>query len=266
MEKDDVAEEEVEDDDAKGEEDDDVENDDVEEEEENDAEDDVEDDDVENDDVKGESEDDVKNDDVEDDEDDTEDVDADRSQDRDNVFSSSLRSWNALGHVSQEPFYAQNLQVKCRRPRRIPRPRPTLCKRACAVEIHVDISQEPLYWARKFTGKMAGAHRMSPERGHIFCASLRAVELHYVTISQEPLYTQIYGKNAAAQNLGPHFVRARAVETHVKISQEPLYAEIYTKDAAAPDSTSYPTDAIPKNTALLAQPIPTVYIYIYVTI
>ena len=55
----------------------------------------------------------------------------------------------------------------------------------------------------------------------------------YVKISQEPLYTQIYGKNAAAQNLGPHFVRARAVETHVKISQEPLYAEIYTKDAAA---------------------------------
>ena len=55
----------------------------------------------------------------------------------------------------------------------------------------------------------------------------------YVKISQEPLYTQIYGKNAAAQNLGPHFVRARAVETHVKISQEPLYAEIYSKNAAA---------------------------------
>ena len=35
------------------------------------------------------------------------------------------------------------------------------------------------------------------------------------------------------QDLGPHFVRACAVETHVKISQEPLYTEIYRKSAAA---------------------------------
>ena len=35
------------------------------------------------------------------------------------------------------------------------------------------------------------------------------------------------------QDLGPHFVRACAVETHVKISQEPLYTEIYRKNAAA---------------------------------
>jgi len=36
-------------------------------------------------------------------------------------------------------------------------------------------------------------------------------------------------KGDAPQNLGAHFVRACAVETHVKISQEPLYAEIYRK-------------------------------------
>jgi hypothetical protein len=33
-------------------------------------------------------------------------------------------------------------------------------------------------------------------------------------------HTEIYGKKAARR---PHFVRACAVETHVKISQEPLY-------------------------------------------
>ena len=50
---------------------------------------------------------------------------------------------------------------------------------------------------------------------------------------EEPLYTEIYRKNAVAQigpkNLGAHFVRACAVETHVKISQEPFYTEIYRK-------------------------------------
>ena len=53
---------------------------------------------------------------------------------------------------------------------------------------------------------------------------------------EEPLYTEIYRKNAVAQiwpkNLGAHFVRACAVETHVKISQEPFYTEIYRKNAA----------------------------------
>ena len=36
-----------------------------------------------------------------------------------------------------------------------------------------------------------------------------------------------------SQDLDPHFVRACAVETHVKISQEPLDMEIYRKNAAA---------------------------------
>ena len=53
---------------------------------------------------------------------------------------------------------------------------------------------------------------------------------------EEPLHTEIYRKNAVAQigpkNLGAHFVRACAVETHVKISQEPFYTEIYRKNAA----------------------------------
>jgi len=51
--------------------------------------------------------------------------------------------------------------------------------------------------------------------------------------SQEPLYIEIYMKNAAAKNHGVDFVRACAVETHVKISQGPLDTEIYKKNAAA---------------------------------
>jgi hypothetical protein len=51
------------------------------------------------------------------------------------------------------------------------------------------------------------------------------VEKH-VKISQEPLDTEIYWKNAAGQNQDADFVLACAVETNVKISQRPLYTEI----------------------------------------
>ena len=47
---------------------------------------------------------------------------------------------------------------------------------------------------------------MSPERLVRACA----VETH-VKISQEPLYTELYRKNAADQNRTPHFVPACAV-------------------------------------------------------
>ena len=46
---------------------------------------------------------------------------------------------------------------------------------------------------------------------------------------QQPLYTEIYRKNATAKNLGPHFVQACTGEMHVNISQETLYTEIYRK-------------------------------------
>ena len=59
--------------------------------------------------------------------------------------------------------------------------------------------------------------RMSPERGHTHThfVGARAVETH-VKISQEHLYTENYRKNAADQNRAADFVRACAVETHVK--------------------------------------------------
>ena len=58
------------------------------------------------------------------------------------------------------------------------------------------------------------------------------------------LYTEIYRKNAAAQNHGADFVRACAVEARVKISQEPLiYTEIYRKNAAAQSEHPDPAPA-----------------------
>ena len=63
-----------------------------------------------------------------------------------------------------------------------------------------------------------------------------AVEMH-VNISEEPLYTEIYSENAAAQIeprtkfKGPHFARACAIEMHFNMSQEPLYTEIFRKNA-----------------------------------
>ena len=89
---------------------------------------------------------------------------------------------------------------------------------------------------RKFKAEMLRP-KISPKREHPFCATL--CEPADVKISQEPLYAEIYRKNAVAQiepRTQTHTLREPArstVETHVKISQEPLYAEIYSKNAAA---------------------------------
>ena len=97
--------------------------------------------------------------------------------------------------------------------------------RACAVEAHVQD-----FTRATFCGNLKAEMlrpKISPKREHPFCATL--CEPAHVKISQEPLYAEIYRKNAAPQNHGADFGRACAVETHVKISQEPLYAEIYSK-------------------------------------
>ena len=49
-------------------------------------------------------------------------------------------------------------------------------------------------------------------------AQVFAIEMH-LDISQEPLYAEIYRKNAGAQDRGPQFVRACTVEMHMDISQ-----------------------------------------------
>jgi len=68
---------------------------------------------------------------------------------------------------------------------------------------------------RKFTGKMLQI-KAAPQTLCEPAQSKRMSRFH------KPLYAEIYGKNAAAQNHAADFARACAVETHVKISQEPL--------------------------------------------
>ena len=48
----------------------------------------------------------------------------------------------------------------------------------------------------------------------------RAVETH-MEMSQEPFCMEIYRKNAGPQSRGQRFVRASAVEMHTDMSQEP---------------------------------------------
>ena len=193
------------------------------------------------------------------------------------TLCASLRSQNALGHVTRAAFDG-NLREKCRGPE----PRRRLCAslrsrnthphvtraiyteiygknaaaqnrgadfvRACAVETHIHMSQEP--FIRKFTGKMPrprtaaqtlcepaqSKHTSTCHKSHLYgnlrekcrgpeprrrlCASLRSRNTHpHVT---RAIYTEIYGKNATAQNRGADFVRACAVETHIHMSQEPF--------------------------------------------
>ena len=114
------------------------------------------------------------------------------------------------------------------------------------------------HFIRKFTGRMPRP-RLSPQRRHTFCASLRrqnacqdftehafCASLHSQNarphlprdIRRATLHWNLQEKCrdpdwAQEPSLGAHFVRARAVETHVKISEEPLYTAIYRKNAAA---------------------------------
>ena len=111
------------------------------------------------------------------------------------------------------------LKMKGRISRRgfLARPPGPHCVRACAVETMSRFHK--CHFLRKFGGKMP----CSKTAPHTLCEPEQSKRM---SISQEPLFTEIY-KNAAPQNLGADFVRACAVETHVKISQEPLLTEIY---------------------------------------
>ena len=89
------------------------------------------------------------------------------------------------------------------------------------------------HFIRKLTRKMPRPG-LSPERGHTLCASLRSRNaLHHFT--RATLYRDLQEKCRAqdsAQNADAHFVRACAVEMHFNGSQEPIYSEIYRKNAA----------------------------------
>ena len=73
------------------------------------------------------------------------------------------------------------------------------------------------HFIRKFTGKML-CPRLSPERGHTFCASLRSRNAlqHF---RRPALYGNFQEKCHAPKPRRTHFVRASAVEMHFNISQ-----------------------------------------------
>ena len=104
--------------------------------------------------------------------------------------------------------------------------------RACAVEMHANISHEPLF--RKFAGKMPRT-RLSTERGHTLWGSLRGRNACQ-DFTRATSYGNLLEKCCRpdwAQNADTHFVRACAVEMHVKFHKSHFFSEIYRKNAAA---------------------------------
>ena len=133
--------------------------------------------------------------------------------------------------------------------------------RACAIEIHMNISQEPFcveiyrnsavrqsrdtrfvrtcavkcHFVWKFTGEMAEDTSAASVlcRGHLrgqrFVRAC-AVETH-MDISQEQVCNKIYRENGRGHLRGQRFVRACAVEMHMDISQEPFGMEICRENA-----------------------------------
>ena len=130
-------------------------------------------------------------------------------------------------NVSQEPRDTENYR-KNAAPQNEPRTRThILCERAQS--IHMSIFHKN-HLLRKFTGKMLRRR---------LCASLcsRNECQHFTR-------TTLYGnlqENAAPKNRGADFVRACTVETHVNISQEPLYTENCKEKAR--DQSEHPDQA-----------------------
>ena len=222
----DDVEDEVEGDDVEKEEDDDVADGNVEEDDEKDdnvaedevedndvAENEVEDDNVEGDGVKGEEDDDVENDDVEEEEeeedDDVEDDDVEE-EDRSKDRDPQFAQACAIEmhmDMSQEPFYARIYKKNA-----VPQ---TCAARFVRAQMHMDMSKKPFYEGKCRT----------PEVRRAFCASLRNRNEHGL-VARTFLCGNIQIK-ATDQDSDPHFARACGVEMHMDMSHEPFHAEIY---------------------------------------
>jgi len=141
--------------------------------------------------------------------------------------------------------------------------------RACAVEMHLDISQEPLCakncwpnvtdqtatqtlselaqsWTCRQSHSMRQFHKShfrenllvkchGPKPRRSFGRAC-AIEMH-MDMSPEPSHAAIYRENAAPQDRVARFARVCAVEMHLDISQEPLCARIYRKNARTKSAT-----------------------------
>ena len=138
------------------------------------------------------------------------------------TLCSSLRRQNAHRHVTRSILYG-NLREKGRGPE----PRPTLCASLRSRNAHQHVTRAILY--RNLQEKCRG-----PVPRPTLFASLRSRTAHqHVT---RAILSEIYWKNAAAQNHGADFVRACAGETHMNTSQEPLQADICWENAEAHQS------------------------------
>ena len=131
---------------------------------------------------------------------------------------------NALQHFIRANYCTEygNLQEKCR------------AQSKCTSTFHKRHLKS--HCIRKFTRKMPRP-RLSPERRHTLCASLRsrtALQQHFIRATVcGNLQEKCRGPGWARGHTHTHFVRACAVDMHVNMSQDPLYTEIYRKNAGA---------------------------------
>ena len=148
------------------------------------------------------------------------------------------QSWGAKGYRTLSVMTMVRFMMKRRRSRKMmmlrrknqSQDRKAHFVRACAVETHMDVSQEQFcveIW-RKHAGPQSRNTR------HVQAC---AVETH-IDISQEQFCVENCRKNAGPLSRDTRFVRACAGERHMGISHEPFCVEIYRKNPEAPATTS----------------------------
>ena len=131
-------------------------------------------------------------------------------QERTSHFARACGSRNALGSMLRE-----NLQKNA-----APGPMTAVFVQACALEMHLDIAEEPFY-VRIYRKNSA------PQEDGNRCVRASAVEMQTET-SQDPFYARILRVNAAPHDRGPHFVREPMQSKCTwTCHKSPFYAEIY---------------------------------------
>ena len=105
-----------------------------------------------------------------------------------------------------------------------PEPRTTLC--ASPSTFHK--RHQKSHFMQKFTGKLPQP-RLSPERGHTFCARLRSRnacrDVTRATLCRN--LQETCRSPAGSHKRDPHFVRACEIEMHINISQETSEERLY---------------------------------------
>ena len=134
------------------------------------------------------------------------------SPERRHTLCASLRSRNACQHYTRDSRRATLYEFTGKMPR--PRLSPerghtfgaSLCSRNSFQHFTRDISQKS-HFIQKFAGKMP---QIGPRtRAHALCEPAQSKRM-------SRLFTEIYRQNASDQNHAADFVRACAVQTHVK--------------------------------------------------